>query len=155
MKVFTNVTILYQYLLLLQFTERYEKLINFWNNVYGFNMKCMKADVVVEPNIETVPFDKVITKPGVLLDLDLRTCTTQAPDFSSEFKLEVKRDGTLTALAGYFDTFFESVSKPAKFSTGPHCVKTHWKQTVFYLKNTIDVKKGKYVFIIYFFMHAL
>lgn len=121
--------------------ERYDKLINFWDNVYGFDMACMKSDVVVEPNIETVPPEKVITSPSTLVDLDLKTCTTKSSEFTTNFELECLQSGTITSLAGYFDTFFE-LPNPISFSTSPQHTKTHWQQTVFYLKNTIEVNKG-------------
>lgn len=121
--------------------DRYDSLINFWDDVYGFSMKCMKSEVVVEPNIETVPSDKIISKPFVLTEIDLKTCTTQVCDFTSNFKLEIFKDGVVTALVGYFDTFFD-LENPLWFSTGPHAKKTHWQQTVFYLRNPIDVKEG-------------
>lgn len=101
----------------------------------------MKSDVVVEPNIETVPQEKVITSPSILVDLDLKTCTTNSSQFTSNFELKCLRNGKITSLAGYFDTFFE-LPNPITFSTSPQDVKTHWQQTVFYLKNTIDVNEG-------------
>lgn len=127
--------------------ERYNKLINFWDNVYGFNMQCMKNDVVIEPNIETVPQEKVITSPSILLDLDLKTCTIDSSQFKTDFELHCLSNGTITSLAGYFDTFFE-LPKPSTFSTSPKHTKTHWQQTVFYLKNVIDVKEGQYIFLL-------
>ena len=62
-------------------------------------------------------------------------------EFVSNFTLNVQRDGQLTGLVGYFDTYFELPS-PVFFSTGPRATPTHWKQTIFYLPNPIAVKKG-------------
>ncbi|KNZ61393.1 protein arginine N-methyltransferase [Puccinia sorghi] len=46
------------------------------------------------------------------------------------------------ALLGWFDVSFRACHKPVSFSTGPHAKYTHWKQTVFYLKDTLTVVKG-------------
>lgn len=107
-------------------------------------MKCMKSEVVKEPNIETIPSDKIITKPCLLNEIDLTTCPTSTVEFSSNFKLEAIRSGTITAFAGYFDTFFD-LPNSVSFSTGPHTTKTHWQQTVFYLKNTLEVNEGLFI----------
>lgn len=116
-------------------------MITFWDDVYGFSMKNMKDEVIREPFIDTVASEKIITDPVVILQLDLNTCETDVCQFSSEFSMLVKRDGILTSLAGYFDVFFDLPNEIA-FSTGPHSTKTHWQQTIFYLRNTLEVKEG-------------
>lgn len=108
-------------------------------------MKYMKDEVIQEPFIDTVSEEKLITEPTVIIEFDLSTCGTDVCQFTSEFKLLVKKSGTLTSIAGYFDVFFDLTNK-ISFSTGPHTTKTHWQQTIFYLKNTIEVKEGKFVF---------
>lgn len=107
-------------------------------------MKYMKDEVIQEPFIDTVSVEKVITEPVVILELDLNTCGTDVCQFSSDFTLSVKKGGTLTSIAGYFDVFFDLTHK-VEFSTGPHSTKTHWQQTIFYLKNLIEVKEGNCV----------
>ncbi|KAB0799400.1 hypothetical protein PPYR_07280 [Photinus pyralis] len=121
--------------------DKYDKHISFWNNVYGFSMKCMKSEVVKEPNVETISSDTLITSPFVLTEIDLKTCQTNTVEFSTDFKLQVVKGGILTALGGYFDTFFD-LPISVSFSTGPHVTKTHWQQTVFYLKNPRNVSEG-------------
>jgi len=39
-------------------------------------------------------------------------------------------------------TLFFDLPKKVEFTTGPQAEKTHWQQTVFYLKDTVEVKKG-------------
>lgn len=64
----------------------------------------------------------------------------------------MKRDDICHALVSYFDIGFTQCHKPVHFSTGiffffkylklgPHAKYTHWKQTVFYLKEDIPVAK--------------
>ncbi|KAK5643429.1 hypothetical protein RI129_007274 [Pyrocoelia pectoralis] len=122
-------------------SDKYDNHITFWNNVYGFSMKCMKHEVVKEPNIETISSDTVITTPFILTEINLKTCQTNTVEFSTDFKLQVTKGGVLTALGGYFDTFFD-LPNSVSFSTGPHVMKTHWQQTVFYLKNPQNVNEG-------------
>ena len=105
-------------------------------------MSCLQHEVVKEAMVEVVPQDCVITTSCVLTEVDLYTCTTQTVNFSANLELQVIADGTLTALVGYFDVFFDLPSA-VSFSTGPHSQPTHWKQTVFLLEEPLAFKKGE------------
>ena len=63
--------------------------------------------------------------------------------FSAKFELRIKDECELTGLCGYFDIFFDLAEAPIMFSTGPHVKATHWKQTVFYLPDKMEVKKDE------------
>jgi len=123
--------------------DRHAELVGFWTNVYGYRMTSLQHAVVREATIEVVPPSKVITSTCLLKELDLSTCSTSSVDFSSELKLKATADGSVTALVGYFDVFFD-LPQPVSFSTGPHAKSTHWKQTVFLLEEPITVKQGKF-----------
>lgn len=117
-------------------------MVNFWDDVYGFSMKCMKSDVLTEAFIETVPEEKITTDSVILTEIDLKTCTTKTCDFTSKFQLKSLKDAPLTSLVGYFDIWFD-LDQHVNFSTGPQHPKTHWQQTVFYLKEPINLKTGR------------
>ncbi|XP_050297614.1 protein arginine N-methyltransferase 1 [Anthonomus grandis grandis] len=122
--------------------DRYKNLIDFWDNVYGFSMKCMKPEILLEANVETVPNDKLITDSVVVSEIDIMTCTTNACNFKKDFTFTARKEGKLTAIAGYFDTFFDLTQK-VEFSTGPQVDRTHWQQTVFYLGKTVELQEGQ------------
>lgn len=122
---------------------RHNDIVKFWEDVYGFKMSSLATEVLKEPFVEIVPSSAVATSPHMLAELNLMTCSTKDYSYiSSPFKLEVLRDTSITAFAGYFDTFFDLPVKEVWFTTGPQSEPTHWKQTVFYLKEPIPVKKG-------------
>lgn len=121
--------------------ERYDNLINFWDNVYGFSMKCMKPDILQEANVEVVPSSKVLTNSVAVTEIDINTCTTSVCNFKRDFELTALRNGVLTAIGGFFDTFFDLPNK-VELTTGPHAEKTHWQQTVFYLKDLVELTEG-------------
>lgn len=75
--------------------------------------------------------------------MDLQQCTVADVEFHSEFKLVAKTDGQLTAVVGYFDVAFQSLPHKKSFTTSPHNIPTHWKQTVFLLQSPIPVVAGK------------
>lgn len=122
--------------------ERHATLIGFWDNVYGFKMSCMVPEVIPEASVEIVPVESVITTDAIILDLNLYTCSKDSCNFQTEFQLTALDDGGITSIVGYFDTFFTSLPNNVEFSTGPKATPTHWKQTVFYLKEPINVTKG-------------
>ncbi|XP_068621165.1 uncharacterized protein [Battus philenor] len=121
--------------------DMHKKLINFWSDVYGYKMNCMKSEVVREASIEVVASKHIISEPCIVKDIDLNTCNIDVVDFISPFELCITQDGFLTSLVGYFDTFFD-LPTPVSFSTGPHTTPTHWKQTLFYFKDCKEVKQG-------------
>ncbi|CAH0726157.1 unnamed protein product, partial [Brenthis ino] len=121
--------------------ETHKKLIEFWSDVYGYKMNCMKSEVVREASIDVVPSKHIISEPCVVKEIDIYTCNTEVVNFTSKFKLPITSDGVLTSLVGYFDTFFD-LPHNISFTTGPHKTPTHWKQTVFFFRDCKEVKKG-------------
>jgi type I protein arginine methyltransferase len=121
--------------------DTHKKLIEYWSDVYGYKMNCMKSEVVREASVDIVNSKCILSNAYVIKEIDITSCDINTMDFTSEFKLVVTKDGQLTSLVGYFDTFFD-LPNQVSFSTGPDKTPTHWKQTVFYFKDCRDVKQG-------------
>lgn len=47
-------------------TERHRDRIAFWEDVYGFDMTCMKTAVVAEAVVEVLNVDTLISEPTVI-----------------------------------------------------------------------------------------
>uniref|UniRef100_A0A1B6C1N1 type I protein arginine methyltransferase n=2 Tax=Clastoptera arizonana TaxID=38151 RepID=A0A1B6C1N1_9HEMI len=124
--------------------ERHKELVGFWSDVYGYKMSCLRTEVIREPSVEVVHPDSIVTSASTLSELELMTVTTQCLDFKSSFSLVVTKDCDLTALVGFFDVFFD-LPAPVAFSTGPFAKPTHWKQTVFLLKQPLRVMRGEVI----------
>ncbi|KAG6081946.1 type I protein arginine N-methyltransferase Rmt1 [Claviceps sp. LM78 group G4] len=122
-----------------------EEKIGFWDNVYGFDYTPLKHTALSEPLVDTVDLNTTVTDPTPVLTLDLYTCTVADLAFATPFKLSIKRDDFIHALVAWFDIDFTACHKPIRFSTGPHTKYTHWKQTVFYLKDVLTVQSGEEV----------
>ena len=114
-----------------------------WDNVYGFNMSSIKEIAIREPLVDTVESKAVVTDSVCFKDLNLLTTTKENLAFTSEFELTASRDDHIHAFLAYFDIDFACCHKPLYFSTGPHAKYTHWKQTVFYLKEKITLHRGE------------
>jgi len=116
--------------------------IDFWDRVYGFNMSCIKSLALLEPLVDTCDPKLVISNSCTLLDIDIYKVKKADLDFHSHFELNFKRNETCHALVAYFDIEFRCCHTMVKFSTGPLADYTHWKQTVFYLNDPINVSNN-------------
>lgn len=116
-----------------------------WDNVYGFNYTPLKETALTEPLVDTVEMKAVVTDPAAVLTLDLYTCTVADLAYSVPYDLTARRDDFIHALVAWFDIEFTACHKTIAFSTGPHTKYTHWKQTVFYLKDMLTVQQGEKV----------
>ena len=122
-------------------TDRYDEVVGFWDQIYGLKMTSMKPEVLREASIELVPTEKILSEAAVVLNLDLKTCHVQDTEFFAAFTLQMRRDDRLTALVGSFDVSF-NLDETVILSTSPYDAPTHWKQTVFYLPQPMNVLSG-------------
>ena len=125
----------------------YENNIDFWNDVYGFNMSSMIADVTKEATIDLIAPENICTAAEKICDFDLNSCGQQfsTTDIISSFEFHFKNDSTIHGFVGWFDCYFDSMTKLIILSTSPFAEPTHWKQTIFPLKEPIIVQSGKSV----------
>lgn len=129
--------------------------VNFWDDVYGFKMSAMKQPLLNEAVVDFIKPHSAISDAVPIKDLYLQQITVKQLDFSSPFEIVANRAGTIYALGGWFDTWFTRDGHPIPLSqeaqhvpgetyltTSPFGEDTHWKQTIFVLKNPIEVKQG-------------
>ncbi|XP_022066110.1 protein arginine N-methyltransferase 3 [Acanthochromis polyacanthus] len=125
-------------------TQKHQERIAFWDDVYGFNMGCMKKAVVPEAVVEVVKAETLISEPTVIQTFDCNSVCLSELEFASDFCLKITNTTECTAIVGYFDIFFDKgCSNKVMFSTGPQVTKTHWKQTVFLLEKPVYVQAGE------------
>ncbi|KAJ5677886.1 uncharacterized protein N7477_003519 [Penicillium maclennaniae] len=109
--------------------------IGFWDNVYGFDYSPMKEIALTEPLVDTVEMKALVTDPCPIITFDLNTVTVADLAFKVPYELTARRSDFIHAMIAWFDIEFSACHKPITFSTGPHAKYTHWKQTVFYLRD--------------------
>ncbi|VVC37975.1 Protein arginine N-methyltransferase,S-adenosyl-L-methionine-dependent methyltransferase [Cinara cedri] len=120
--------------------------INWWENVYGFNMSAIRNVAISEPLVDCVEPKQVVTNSSLLKEVDLYTVKKEDLTFTSPFNLQVRRQDYVHALVTYFTVEFTKCHKRIGFSTAPESPYTHWKQTVFYLDNYLTVKRNDEVY---------
>ena len=116
-----------------------------WDNVYGFNYAPLKDTALTEPLVDTVEVKACVTDPAAVFEIDLYSVKPADLAFQAPFTLECKRSDFIHAIIAWFDINFTACHKPIRFSTGPHTKYTHWKQTVFYLREILTVEEGEVV----------
>jgi protein arginine N-methyltransferase 1 len=116
--------------------------IDFWDDIYGFNMSCIKELAILEPLVDVCDPEQVISTATKILDIDLHKVKKEDLDFESKFEVRIAKSEFVHALVSYFNVEFSATHTRINFSTAPRCQYTHWKQTVFYLDEPIVANKG-------------
>ncbi|XP_019192643.1 PREDICTED: probable protein arginine N-methyltransferase 1.2 [Ipomoea nil] len=131
------------YLTAIEDADYKEDKIEFWNNVYGFNMRCIRKQAMSEPLVDTVDKNQIVTNCQLLKTMDISKMDAGDESFTAPFKLVAERDDYIHALVAYFDVSFTRCHKLMGFSTGPKSRATHWKQTVLYLEDVLTICQGE------------
>lgn len=117
--------------------------IDFWDNVYGLNMSCIKAMALTEPLVDRVDPEQVMTTVCAVFPVDTSTVKKEDLSFALPFQLTAFRNDYAHAIVAYFDVQFSHCLKPVSFVTGPNVKPTHWKQTVLYLDRALPMEQGE------------
>jgi len=115
--------------------------LNFWDDVYGINMSCIKQAVLQEPIVDSMHKDAINSSLCKILEIDLYKVKKEDLDFSNQFELTFFRRDTLNGLIAWFDCFFDKLPNKIQFSTGLFSKTTHWKQVIFYTEKDVYVEK--------------
>jgi protein arginine N-methyltransferase 1 len=130
------------YLAAIEDGEYKKSKIDYWDNVYGFNMSCIKNTALAEPLIDVTKGEMINSTVNKIFDIDLYTVTKEELDFSAGFDIEFMRDDNVHGLITWFDVVFEKMPYKVTLPTGPFDEPTHWKQVIFYMEKELTVKKG-------------
>lgn len=119
--------------------------IDFWNDVYGFDYTPIRDVAKLEPIVDIVEGQSIVTDAAAILDIDILTCTKDHLAFHAPFCLTALRNDYVHGLVSYFECAFTQMPKPIGFSTSPRACYTHWKQTLFYLDDTLSCVRGEQI----------
>ena len=61
--------------------------IDWWDNVYGFKMSCIKKEALLEPLVDVCEAKQVMTNEVLLKTFDLQTVTKADLAFTAPFNL--------------------------------------------------------------------
>ncbi|CAA2984180.1 probable arginine N-methyltransferase [Olea europaea subsp. europaea] len=116
-----------------------EDKIEFWNDVYGFDMSCIRRQALSETLVDIVEQKQIVTNCQLLKTMDISKMASEDASFTAPFKLVEERDDYIHALVANFDVSFTiNVIRPKSRAT-------HWKQTVLYLEDVLTICQGETV----------
>ncbi|XP_066338108.1 probable protein arginine N-methyltransferase 6.2 [Miscanthus floridulus] len=160
-------------------SQRYHDSIYFWRDVCGIKMSSMmplaKQCAFVEPSVETISGENVLTWPTVVAQVDCYTIQAQELEtITAAFKFTSMLQAPLHGFAFWFDVEFngpvrqKSKKQPSQssdgnaqnaspsskkkkpdvsivLSTAPEDAPTHWQQTLLYLFEPIELNKDQII----------
>ena len=113
--------------------QEYKKeKLTFWNDIYGFNMRCITPCVLVEPLVDTIKPSVIVSSVNKFFEFDINTVKKEDLDFSAHYELTMNRHDRIHGVCCWFDIEFGNLDNVVRFSTGPRAEYTHWKSTIFY-----------------------
>ncbi|EGW34726.1 HNRNP arginine N-methyltransferase [Spathaspora passalidarum NRRL Y-27907] len=118
-----------------------DEKIHYWEDVYGFDYTPFIKTAMSEPLVDTVENNALITSSAKFFEFDINTVTKEELAFKRDFELEVLENDLCHAYIVYWDAVFPGNEK-VTLATGPMNQYTHWKQTVFYMDQVLNVRKG-------------
>lgn len=123
--------------------EYKDEKINWWDSVYGFDMSAIRNVALSEPLVDVVEPRQITTTTSMVKEFDLSTVTVKELNFNATWQINMKRNDYIHAFVTFFTVEFSACHKRTGFSTGPEARYTHWKQTVFYLRDSITANYGE------------
>ena len=134
--------------------------VDFWTNVYGFEMTGMLENVYDETLIRSVEPTDLAAESDAFLHLDLHKAQTTDLTFYNKFQITWKEGfEQLQGFAVWFDIYFmrsqsdsvPTTMSPAQasrkgivaFTTGPDATQTHWQQGALLIKKPfVSLQEG-------------
>ena len=107
------------YLTAIEDADYKQQKIHFWNSVYGFDMSYIKKEAMLEPLVDIVDQNQIVTGSQLLKTMDIEKMSCGDTSFSTPFKLFANQNDFIHALVAYLDVSFTKCLKPIGFSTGP------------------------------------
>jgi len=119
-----------------------DEKIHFWEDVYNFDMSCIKDVAMVEPLVDVVDPKQVNCTHCHLQSFNMETMTVEDLTFVSKFKIQATRTEGVHAFVTHWSCDFSHCHTQTGFSTAPSAPYTHWKQVVFYLEKDLYMQRG-------------
>lgn len=120
---------------------RYVKL-NSWDCVYDLNFSSFREFLLSRPSVEYMDKTMLISEDCIISSINLHECKAEDMFFESSFSFTANKNTSMDGFMTWFDTSFLDCENKIKLSTSPYTKETHWKSTVFYLLEPIEVHKN-------------
>ena len=127
--------------------EAWEKeRIEYWSDVYGYDMTALSQWPRSEFCVDTVPAAAVASDRALLRHIDIMAVTKAELEFTAPFKLVASRAGKWNGVVVTFDTTFSrKLRETVVLGTGVRDELTHWRHARFPVDAPFDVAEGETV----------
>ena len=119
-----------------------QEKLTFWDKIYGFDMSCITPSVIVEPLVDTINSQSIVTTTNKFFEFDINTVTKEELEFSATYEVTMTKNEKIHGIVTWFDIEFGHLENIVRFSTSPRSPYTHWKSTVFYFDDHFDGQSG-------------
>lgn len=136
------------YLTAISDEEYKESKINWWGNVYGFDMSNIGEIAIREPLVDEVEAEMVATSSMMIKSYDIMSISKDDLALEeTQFSLRGLRDNYVHAFCTYFNAVFDipGAPRPLVLPTGPFNKQTHWKQTIMYIRDVIAIRESELI----------
>lgn len=118
--------------------------VEYWDNVYGFNMLPMKRLVREEASTCHIPKSCIATNSCLVHTVDVNKLDLEKKNFSSTFTIQASRKTTIHFLTFFVDCTFTNPHNPgANFAIGFHLGRPNvWTEVSVMLEDNIPVNQG-------------
>lgn len=93
---------------------KHDKL-DFWTNVYDFDMTNIQKWVLREPVVSNLDEGQVNSNACCILDIDLYTINLSDLDFVSDYHLRLNQADCVSGLVAHFRVEFTQIEKPITY----------------------------------------
>eukprot|EP00331_Platyophrya_macrostoma_P006881 CAMPEP_0176432044 /NCGR_PEP_ID=MMETSP0127-20121128/15163_1 /TAXON_ID=938130 /ORGANISM="Platyophrya macrostoma, Strain WH" /LENGTH=354 /DNA_ID=CAMNT_0017814147 /DNA_START=22 /DNA_END=1086 /DNA_ORIENTATION=- len=121
--------------------------VEYWDNVYGFNMQPMKKLVMEEASTSHIPRQCIATNSCLVHTIDIKTLDAAKRNYASTFTIQANKKATLHFLTFYIDCAFTNPVHPgANFVIGFNPGRSNaWTEVSVPLNEPIPVNPGDVV----------
>ena len=116
--------------------------ISFWDNIYGFDYRPMKAYLTSSTWVETFSPKALLSDPRELKRIDLRG--NSQTRLKTHIECRVQRRGVLHGFCGFFSA---QLAPGILLSNSPLGPPTHWKQRFFPTPEPVELQEGDLILI--------
>uniref|UniRef100_A0A6A7FM38 type I protein arginine methyltransferase n=2 Tax=Hirondellea gigas TaxID=1518452 RepID=A0A6A7FM38_9CRUS len=124
--------------------DLYREQLDFWDDVYGFNMSAVRSSALDEkakkPEVCIVKPEHLLAKPACIKTLNLRWVDAEEiANIAENVFVSITKAGSYHGICVWFECDFDGIDydeegeefgKLVTLSTSPSSEPTHWKQTV-------------------------
>lgn len=97
--------------------EYKQEKYDYWTNVYGFDMSCIREVALTEPLVDTVDPKLVVSSSALVKEINLLEIDVDDLSFTAPFHLSIKRDDYINAFVTFFNVEFGACHTFVGFST--------------------------------------